>query len=97
MFILLLMAMLVLLTGCETTEQYQHRMAALKAEQEWRQAHPMEAAQIDLMRAQQAQANAQAYHNLFPSYQPPQRQPMPHPRYCNTMNMGGGMYSTNCY
>jgi Tfp pilus assembly protein PilV len=95
MYIMLLVGMLVL-TGCETAEQYQARMAQEQAYQQWRMAHPYEAAQMDLMRAQQAQANAQAYRNLFPTYQPPQRQPMSQPRYCSTMNTGA-LSSTTCY
>lgn len=60
MFIFIGLIMLVFVQGCETTEQSQNRMAQEQALQEWRQAHPVEAAQIDLMQAQEAYLDAQA-------------------------------------
>ena len=49
MFIFIIMGMLVL-SGCMTVEE----QARYQAEQEWRQAHPLEAAQKDLIEAQTA-------------------------------------------
>ncbi len=99
MYIVLILGMLM--TGCEwIKEDIRQDMERMQVEQQWRQAHPMEAAHIDLLRGQAEKEDAQAvetYSNLFrPRYQPPQPM-LRRLQQCNTMSLGGGMYNTNCW
>lgn len=61
-----------------------------------------EQAYINLLKQQAAREDAQVmetYSNLFRPryYQPTPRQPIQRPLNCNTMSMGPGMTSTNCW
>lgn len=96
MIVAAVLGMVAALSGCQWYEQTNAR---LRAEQQWRQSHPMEAAQIDLMNAQAYQAQMQGVQNYVNAMNPaPPPRPMPRTgvRSCYTSNHAG-LISTTCY
>lgn len=84
MFMFMLIGMLVL-TGCMTAEEIAQR----QQEQQWRQAHPVEAAQIDLMKAQAEREDAQAAETYSNMFRPRDSQPTQIKGGCRGVWLGG--------